>query len=89
MTFEDRLHKLEREFNHLVNVMGTQRETVTKALQGVQTTMLEQEMMLRTHLSGMLEAFKELGQRQDEQDAWKATMEERVRRLESERPPAA
>jgi len=88
MTFEDRLTRLEREFNHLVNVMGTQRESVSKALQGVQTTMLEQELMLRTHLGGMLEALKELAQRQAEQEEWRSTIEERVSRLEK-RPPAA
>ena len=88
MSFEDRLCKLEREFNHLVNVMGTQRESVSKALQGVQTTMLEQELMLRTHLGGMLEALKELAQRQAEQEEWRTKIEERVSRLEK-RPPAA
>ena len=88
MSFEDRLNKLEREFNHLVSVMATQRESIAQALQGVQTTMLEQELMLRTHLKGMLEALRELSQRQDEQDSWRATIEERVARLES-RPPAA
>jgi len=50
---------LERETNHLFEVMATQRELVSKALQQVETALLEQEPMLRAHMTNVLETMKD------------------------------
>ncbi|MBI3924970.1 MAG: hypothetical protein HY319_05475 [Armatimonadetes bacterium] len=89
MSFEERLNKLERKTNHLFDVMATQREAMTKALQGVQTTLIEQDLMLRAHMTSVLEELKEMARRVDEQEAWRENVEERLRKLEERRPPAA
>jgi hypothetical protein len=87
VSLEERV-KLEREHQHLLQVMATQRENIGRAFSQVQTALLEQEMTLRTHLQNIHIILQELVARVDEHEAWKQRVEERLDRLERQ-PPAA
>ena len=56
MSLEDRVKRLERSYQHLLTVMATQRESIGNAFSEMQTSMLEQEVTLRSHCQKMEKA---------------------------------
>ena len=82
MSLEERVKRLERDYDHVLNVMATQRENIGKAFSQVQTALLEQEMTLRTHLQKVQATLQEMAAQVDEHQAWRVRVEERLSRLE-------
>lgn len=89
MNLEDEVKNLRRDVGHLTTVMATQREVISKALQDVQMTLIEQEVTLRSQLQKILDTLEKVAARVDEQENWRVDVEERLERLEQDRPPAA
>lgn len=91
---ETRAH-MERDVNHVLGALASQREAVTQALGQVQVAMLEQEMQLRSFLQA---TQANMGRLQDGLSQSHSTLEgvfrlledheARLRELEK-RPPAA
>ncbi|MCE7870721.1 hypothetical protein DYH09_10115 [bacterium CPR1] len=82
MSLEERVKRLERDYDHVLNVMAAQRENIGKAFSQVQTALLEQEMTLRTHLQKVQATLQEMAAQVDEHQAWRVRVEERLGRLE-------
>lgn len=89
MSLEERVKRLERDYDHVLNVMAAQRENIGKAFSQVQTALLEQEMTLRTHLQKVQATLQEMAAQVDEHQAWRVRVEERLSRLEGGASPAA
>lgn len=92
MSLEERVRKLEqrleREMGHFNTVLATQRETITRALQDVQVTLIEQEVTVRSQMLGFQTIVHEVLELVLEQEAWRKEVESRLDGLEG-KPPAA
>lgn len=87
--------KMERE-HHLTRVMATQRENIQQAFSQINLALLEQEMQYRSYTQATKESFQELRVSLSEateslQDLAQLMEdhEQRLKRLEEGRPPAA
>lgn len=91
MDLERRLASLEnrvtREFKHLNNVMGTQREIVQKAFDQVNLALLEQQMTVSSAGERVVADLREFASVQVAQAAEIEEIKRRLDRLEN--PPAA
>ncbi len=90
---EERLERvetrLERSHQHVIGALGIQRERVERAFDEVKLAMLEQELALKSHLNDMRTEVRELGEILGDVTRMLGQHEERLARLERDRPPAA
>ncbi len=82
MGLEERVKKLERDYEHLLRVMATQRENIGLAFGQVQTALLEQELTVRSHLGNVQVLLSDVAETLDAHELRLSTLEKRE-------PPAA